>query len=359
MASPNIATSVDITKTHTLLAMLDAIYTAPTFLSDTYFPTNGASDIFNTAKVFIDYKDGNRKIAPYVSKGSKDSSRGVFYTDELEPARIAPSRPLNMDELKRRGYGEAVFSSATEAERAAALTMEDFADLENRIKRTVEKMSADCMLANKYTMHYEDTDEDVTIGFDDTDTQGGTIYKPAATWSNAGANIFGDLANLITMLRRKGCKASDLITGSNSGSALMNNEAIIKMLDNRRYELGQFQPVLEDSGAAVLGMLNVNGVMIRIIQYTEEYEKDDGTLVPFFDPDSVVMTAPGAGRTLYGSVTQIDEQGGLPNTYAEKYVPKYISSVEDDIRKFILSSKPLAVPNRKGCWASSKVIFTA
>lgn len=79
--------------------------------------------------MLIDYQDGNRKVAPFVKKGGVTSQRDGFYTDQIKPARIAPERLLTLDDLKSRGFGEAVFSDSSEAERAAAYTLSDFTDL--------------------------------------------------------------------------------------------------------------------------------------------------------------------------------------------------------------------------------------
>lgn len=368
MASPNAITDIDITNPQHLLAMQYEIEPAPSFIRDTYFPTNPATDVFSTVKVIIDYQDGNRRIAPFITKGSLDDPRPGFYSDELEPARIAPSRNLTVDQLNKRGYGEAVFSRVSPADRAAIHTMNDMTDLTNQIIRTIEVMGANCMLDNGYTCRYFDSKgnfiEDVNLTFNDTESAP-PVYTPGTPWDSSEAKIFGDLQAMVLMLKRNFCPAKDLIVGTGIGNLIMSNPIIQKHLDNRRYELGKFDPVLDGTGAAVLGILNVAGNLIRIIEYGEEYEKpiygDDNkptgktVLTPFIPSDRVVMTAPNAGRTLFGAVTQIDEGGGPHKTYAEPFVPKFRSDEDEDERRLRIVSKPLPVPNRKGCFVSASI----
>ena len=53
--------------THTLLMAVQQLVPAATFLRDRYFPTNDASDIFATEDVLVEYRDGTRKLAPFVA----------------------------------------------------------------------------------------------------------------------------------------------------------------------------------------------------------------------------------------------------------------------------------------------------
>ena len=52
--------------THTLLMAVQQLTPAATFLRDRYFPTNDASDIFATDDVLVEFRDGSKKLAPFV-----------------------------------------------------------------------------------------------------------------------------------------------------------------------------------------------------------------------------------------------------------------------------------------------------
>ncbi len=355
---PNAVTTIDLTDPQTLIAMVRGLEPAPSFLLDTYFPCDPGTDIFHSDKVLVDYDTQNKKLAPFIKVGSVNSDRDTFYTDEFSPARIAPSRLLSVDDLKKRGFGESLFSGMAPDQREAAIAGRDFIDLKDRIRRRKEKMAADCLMADGYECQYIDKDgkptEKKTVAFhgDVNDC----LYTPGKLWDAADANLLGDLKAMSRVLTSKGCAAADVIAGADAAELIQSNSYIQKLFDNRRFEMGKIEPKLQESGALVLGFMNVDGVLLRVIQYMKEYEDEDGTMTPFIAPNKVIMTAPNAGKTLYASVTQMDEPGGPFNTYAEKYVPKYISNHEDDIRKFILSSRPLLVPKKKGCWVCADVL---
>lgn len=81
--------------THTLLMAVQQLAPAATFLRDRYFPTNDASDIFATEDVLVEYRDGVRKLAPFVAprKGGVTILR-KGYTRAVHPAlRGSPPHP--------------------------------------------------------------------------------------------------------------------------------------------------------------------------------------------------------------------------------------------------------------------------
>ena len=59
--------------TYTLLMAVQQLIPATTFLRDRYFPTNDATDIFATEDVLVEYRDGTRKLAPFVAPAREAS----------------------------------------------------------------------------------------------------------------------------------------------------------------------------------------------------------------------------------------------------------------------------------------------
>ena len=68
------------------------------------------------------------------------------------------------------------------------------------------------------------------------------------------------------------------------------------------------------------------------------------------------LTAPAAGRTLYGAVSQVEQADGLFHTYTGKRVPKYLSNAEGNSRSLTLTSCPLLIPNNKNPFIVAKVL---
>ena len=113
--------ALDITKTYSLLMAVKQMLPPVTFLRDTYFPTNDSTDVFSTEYVLVEYKDGRKKLAPFVAprKGGVTVLREGSNMQSYEPPYIAPKRVMTIDELKKRGFGEAILTELTPAQRSS------------------------------------------------------------------------------------------------------------------------------------------------------------------------------------------------------------------------------------------------
>ena len=82
--------------THTLLMAVQQLTPAATFLRDRYFPTNDASDIFATDDVLVEFRDGSKKLAPFVAprKGGVTVLRAGYNMERYTPPFVAPRRVL-------------------------------------------------------------------------------------------------------------------------------------------------------------------------------------------------------------------------------------------------------------------------
>nr|DAK04130.1 MAG TPA: major capsid protein [Caudoviricetes sp.] len=349
---------LDLTKTHTLLAAYEAIPKVPAFLKDRYFPTNAMTDVFNTDDVLVDYRDGSKKAAPFVvpTVGGKIIDRSAFTTDRYTPPLIAPQRTLSIDDLKKRGFGEAIFNNVAPADREALITLRDLRELDEMTTRREEIMAAETLINSKCVMKQWDGSN-----YDTTETiqfySGGSNpyqYTPAKGWDTSEGVILQDLNQMVLMLTRKGLPAEELVVSGDVADAIINNTAIQKLLDNNRMNLGGIAPLELPEGAAHIGTLNVFGKMIKIISYVETYENDEGTVTPYIPDGTVILTAPGAGRGLYGAVTQLEYDGAF-YSYTGRRVPKYLPDPKTNVRTMTLSSCPILIPKNKGAWISAKV----
>lgn len=348
---------LDLTKTYTLLAAYEAIPQVPSFLKDRYFPTNSMTDIFNTDEVLIDYKDQGKKAAAFVlpTVGGVVIEREGFTTDRFTPPLIAPQRTLTIDDLKKRGFGEAIFSGVSPAERKTLITLRDLQELDKMTTRREEIMAAETMINSKCVMKQwngSDYNTDKTIQFY-TEGVNPYQYTPTAGWDTETGNILGDLNAMVRMLVDKGLPAEELVMAGDVADAIINNAKMQELLHNNRMNLGSIAPLELPEGAAHIGTLNVFGKMIKLIAYTETYD-DDGTIKPYMPDGTIVLTAPGAGRGLYGAITQLEYDGEF-YTYPGRRVPKYLPDAKTNTRTLTLSSAPLLIPKNKGAWISAKV----
>lgn len=345
--------------TNQLLMAVKQMVPATSFLTKRYFPTDAGST-FATEYVMVEYKDGTKKIAPHVTPGntSLNLERPGYDAWTYKPPMVKVRRVLTIDDLNTKGFGEALYSEMTPEQRAAYYTTEDLAEMDERIVRTEEAMCAQVMQNNSITVdvYADNLDKKQTETVNYYTGTNNAVYTPTTKWDQSGAKILDDLYAMTQILIQKGQPAVDLVVGASVASTLINNSTIRDLLDNRRYELGGIAPEDLDEGAYLLGRLNCYGPTLNIIAYPMTYTDLAGTSHKYIDDKKVILTYPGAGRMIYGAITQIDEDGGMPTTHAERRVPKYIGDAKTDIREYRLASRPLPIVVQKDCFIASTVL---
>lgn len=365
MALPNIVETLDLKTPQTLITMVDRVRPAATFLFDRYFHTNATTDIYDTEDILVERKDKyGRIVAPLVKKGWKTAARRTFNTTVLRAGRIAPRRTLRIADTIKRGYGESLINGGVSpSDRALSMTMQDMEDMVNSIKRRMEIMAADLLVNNMYTLTYEKSDENGSnediepqeVSFIDSTDGNPTAYTPETLW-NKGGDVYADLRAICEQLDENGGVAVDLVLGSAAAAALLADEKIAKILDNRRMEYGVLAPQIYAQGAVLHGMLNVDGHMLNVIEYREKYHDTDGKLKPYLPADRALLLEPGCCRALYAAVTQIEQADpSRYQTYYKPIVPKYVGDWEKDELDVRLTSQPLLVPELIGGWISAAV----
>lgn len=348
-------------ETHTLLMAVEQLTPANSFLRDRYFPTNVASDVFATDDVLVEYKDGSKKLAPFVAprKGGVAILRNGYHMERYTPPFVAPKRALSYDDLNKRGFGEALFTKLTPAQRQQTLILKDADELGEFITRREELMAAETLLNNGCVMKHiaddADVNDEMEIRFYDGE-QNPAFFTPSVKWSDPNANIIADLGVMIRMLTSKGLRATELVCAPDVADAIVNNAQIKELLNNRRYEIGSVEPETLAAGAAIVAKLNIGGRIISVISYDETYTDDDGNDKQYIPAGKCILTAPACGRTLYGAVTQVEQADGEFHTYAGKRVPKYLANAEGNTRSLTISSRPLLIPNHKNPFIAADVL---
>lgn len=358
--------AIDLRNTYKLMMGVKQLYPLHTFLLDRYFPTNEATDVFTTNYVLVEYKDGNQAAAPFVVKrhGSVPVMREGYEVRQFEPAHIGLRRTLTIDDLERRGFGEALYTEVTPDQRQAAILMNDLDEMRAMIARRKEAMAAETIFTNGCVMKAYADDlgnkyEEQEIRFYSGDTNPAK-YTPSQDWDTteaSGKRILDDLAAMAKMLTRRGLPATEALVAPDVADTILRNEYFHKLLDNRRIELGGLDPEELPTGVTKVGRFNVKGHMLDILSYEDTYtEAGSSAVKPFIPAGHVAVTAPNIGRTVYGAIYQIDKDGEGYSRYAGIYVPKYVSDATAEVRSVQLRSAPLCMPNNKNPYIVAKVV---
>lgn len=356
---------MNIYQTTTMLAVIEKMFPVRTFFRDRYFETL-PGDIFPTTDVLVEYREGTKKLAPFVipRRGGIEMEREGYKAYTYTPAYIAPERTLTIDFLNQKQFGEDLYSDRTPEQRQQEVLAEDLAELQKLIDRREEWMASQLLQSGEIIMkHYGDSPDnkngkyqekvlrffDKTIGFSNE-------FIPTHTWDDPNADIYGDLDAMVYMVTQSGNEATDLCMGSMVSSVFFKNEKIQKLLDNRRINIGNINPIITPKGVGHLGQFIVRGRLLNIFIYDETYTDDNGKNVPFFPPNKVLITAPKMGRFLYGAISQVEQKDNLFHTYRGKKVPKYLANATDDVRKIRVASAPIALPKDAGAWSVATVL---
>lgn len=361
---------MDIYSTYYMLAAVRELAPEHTFFKRRYFPTNQTLDVFGTSKVLADYKGATNKAAPFVLPriGGVSVAREGFSTYELEPANISLSMPLTLDQLTKRGFGEALGSGYTPEQRARLLLMGDLEELSARITRTEEWMAVQTMLENGCVMRHqtevEGIYEDIPVRFYDGEDNP-ALYTPASAWEHSKENADGsitvgnwykDICAMVKMVVKRGLPVRDLLVASDVADFLMEDIWIQKTLDNRRMEMGHIAPEALTEYVTELGTFNFNGRKLTLISSDGTYQDASGKDVAYMPEGSVIVTAPDCGKGMYGAVTQLETDGNF-HTYAGTRVPQHIFTLKPPTKETQLTSRPLMVPKRMAPWAAAKKVF--
>lgn len=354
---------MDLYQTACLISATETLAPVPSFLRDRYFPTNPATDIVHTSKVLAEFREGDKRMAPVVMLGGHgvNVSRAESQMREIEPCNLAPSRPLTLDDISKRGFGEAILGDKTPEQRAAVLAAMDLRDLDAMISRREEYIAASVMLDNACTMQsWGDEAEEAepyTLKYYETTTNP-AAYTVDEKWDSSSANILGDLWEAAKMLTDRGLSAVDFVCAPDVAYAVATDASVQKLLDNRSTDFGNLAPVMQANGAALFGRLNANGVILNIISYGMTYQDDAKATKSYIPSGCGVLAAPGAGHTVYGAVTQLEQADGEFHTYAARRVPKFTADANDNNRLLTMTARPVCVPYNANAFISMKGLLT-
>lgn len=352
---------VNILDTYYMAGLWEGLSPVPTFFRDRYFPT-GAGDIYAADKVLVEYRDGDNAMAPFMVMGADpiNVKREGYEIHDYSPTYISQSRDLTADQLKQRGFGEAILSKSTEEERAAKLVSEDLALLERRFSRTEEYLCAQTMINNGFTIE-EHLDENTTrtAELKYYDPLNGNDGAYTITQWGAGttfADVCADIEAMCDQLSERGLPAVDLVIGRKVRDFLLSMSDFRDLVNKQSgiivAEGGIRQTLSQYQGVTFMGTINFNGYELNVIVSNEQYTGISGGVkarINYFPATSMMVTAPAAGHLMYAHIVHMDEDGEI-ETITGKRVPDLFVDRKKKKREIILESRPLAAPQNYSPW---------
>lgn len=341
---------MDIFDTRTMLAAVEQIHTPSTFLLNTFF---AGTETFDTKTVDVDIVKGGRKLAPFVSprREGKVIERAGFTSSNITPAYIKPKMETNAEQLLKRSPGLNPYALQTPGERAAIQLGKDLAELNDQITRREEWMAASALGTGKVIVKGDGVDMEVDFQLDPSHN----ITTLSKKWGATGADPIGNLRTWARLIAKdSGRRPTHVILSGSAQDAFMTDDAVHKLLNTRRVDMGMINPQNLPGGVVYLGFLNDPG--IDIYAYNEWFvNPETDALDPMIADGKIIMGSNQAqNKRLYGAIQDVQaietgmvEAARFPKTWEEQ---------DPSARWLMLQSAPLPALLEPDAFLTAKVI---
>lgn len=333
---------------YTTREMMEAIDRTPpvrTFFQRTFFP---GEQTHVAEKVEFDVRKGKRIMGPFVSprRGGKVITRQGWKTNRFTTPKIAPERPLTIDDIAHRGIGEDVYSQKTPAEREDELLSRDLTDLEEAIARRKEWMCRQIMYTGKVDVVDEEEGVDVQIDFGFSNI---IVLGASEQWSLATVNPLIILREVRRMIIKATGSAPDMaIFAFDVIEDLITNPHVKAAMDMLNYKNVVIEPRVVDPALTFYG--RIAELDLDIYTYDEWFLNDEGEDEAMVPEGTVLLGhSSGEGQIEYGLVTQMEDK--TFRSYEGKLVPKVWADENSEVKKVRLTSRPLPRPFDVDSWA--------
>jgi len=348
---------VSIFTPRTMGRIVERMPKVHTFFKSTFFRR---VKTFTTKSVDVDFKKGNRALAPFVHPkiGGKTIPNTGYQTKTYTPPQLGPDKITTVDDLLERRAGENIYSGRTPAERAVEKLAEDFQELDEMITRREEWMAAQAFFTGKIPIIGEGLNEEIDFSFTNKEALEG-----AALWSNDTSDPIGDLERWYEHVQKTGFVNPDIcIMAGDVVKAFINHKKVKAVLDVKAYDLAVIKPRQLPNGVTYVGTIHALG--LDIYKYSEWF-LDDWTnpekpvQLPLVPQGTLALLCTAAQYSMYyGAVTILDGRRVVENfrTVEGPRVPDSWTE-RNPARRFVqVNSMPLPVPHEVDSWFVATVL---
>lgn len=331
--------------TREMMAARDLTPPVRTFLQNTFFPD---SNTHVTEKVEFDVRKGKRVMAPFVAPrvGGKVLTRQGFHTNQFTTPKIAPERPLTIDDISTRAIGENIYSQRTPEERENELLAKDYTDLEESIARRREWMCRQILFEGKIDIQDEDEGLDIQVDFGFTNKY---VLTTDQFWSVATVDPLPLLRNIRKdIIRKTGVAPDIMVFAGDMIEDFITNKFIVEAVNKLNMKNVVIEPRVVDPALTFYG--RIQELDMDIYSYDEWFLNDEGEEEAIVPSGHVLIGhSKGEGAIEYGAVTQIEDKKFV--TYEGELVPKQYADEKNEVKMFRLTSRPLPRPYDVDSWA--------
>ena len=310
-----------------------------TFLFDMFFDDVEPLD---TETVLIEYKDGRRLMAPFVSRyiTGQEMPKETFTGRYFKPYKIAPKKTFTADELTfERKAGENPFLKDDPEAKKETVIANTFQEQVLQVKRRLEKMASEVL----YTLTLTVEGEGVKDKVDYTDPAKSHKITITDPWDTATSDPESDLKATLRQISVDGGERPTMVVFDPKASDLFQNHPkIMAKMDLINYDIGKIKPEAENvNGVIYIGRLTSLG--LDLYEYQEYYDniKPDGTTeVLTMVPEYTALFTSKGHKVRFAAESTIKDgilQGDL--------IPRKFEDEKNDTVEIRTISKPVLIPS--------------
>lgn len=344
--------AISIYDPRTMGKLVERMPKVHTFIKDTFFRN---VETFDTQKIDVDFKKGNRQLAPFVHKkiGGVTIDNEGYQTNTYEPPLTAPNKITTVDDILKRTPGESLYNGKSPNQRAVEKLQRDFAELDEMITRREEWMCCQSLFTGKIPiLNKEGKAIQAEIDFNFTNKE---VLKEAQKWDKTQGGKIKQLKAWRKQVQKTGFVNCNIcLMGDDALEAFLQDEEVQKVLDVRRFEVAVIAPKELPNGATYIGTIHELGM--DIYSYNEWYldnwtDKEKPEDKPLLPSNIVVLLSTEAVYSMYyGAVGIVDEAGKTIAVVEGARIPEQWVERRPARRFLQLSSAPMPVPHEVDSW---------
>lgn len=335
----------DLQSTASLLPVLRVIEPESSYWLDTFFPLFLT---FDTEELLLDKVTATKQLAPFVSpvvQGRVMRTEG-YSTRSFRPAYVKPKHIVDPNKMIARVAGEQPLQPLSPAQKWNAAIVANLEEQKKLIMRRINWMAAMTVIYGQVTVSGPDYPTQLVDFQRHADLT--LQLAPGVMWGDAGADPLTDIRNMRKRsFELSGSRITRLTMGLDAFDRFMADPKVKELFNAVTIQNTSDSKVSAISGGDVpveyMGVLQgAEGQgRIELYTYSETYDNEDGTKVPYMSSYDVIGTGPGInGTRCFGAIK--DKRAGL---MATDMFPKMWDQEDPSLTYVMTQSAPLPVPS--------------
>jgi len=320
-----------------------------TFFSTTF--AGGGEEFFDTEIAEWDHDVYRQPVARYAGEDItvEPTERSTFKVNEIMTPKLQERRIITGSHLKKRAFGENAYSPNNVMARLAALQAEDLEFCADAVDNLIELQWAQFMTAGIIPIVGDGVDRVLDYGFENKE-----VLTGGERWGQTGVDILDSMRRICDKLAREGHAVDEIYMAPDVWKALYSNETIQKLLDLRRFEMGEIAPekIVKYGAAKPVGVLTDPWVTL----YTQN-STIPGTTTPHLPPGTVMYVSPDAKRNKIGFGAHMwQDPDGQWHWAPGRYIQEFHKEARPPREETLVTSRAMPIPFDMRSWYVQKVL---